>query len=182
MARTNQWYGRRYSQWIELNLRKKFGDNWLLDNPPANFEVLQKYAQEHRFSCHPMEYSIANLLRKKGIPISHQVIYFNRYIADLALEPARTIIEIDGPYHHLESQKTKDAARDKVFQAFGFDVHRWPMNLSQEDIAFKVDDFARAHRRYAKSYPLKPICRPATIEKIFPDGIVQKALALKARK
>jgi len=165
-----------------MTLRKKFGDEWMLDNPPANFEVLQSYAQKMRFNCANIEYQIGNRLRSKGLPIEHQVIYFNRYIADLALPKARTIIEIDGLYHSHESQFKKDLNRDKVFNAFGFDVHRWPTNLSPISLQTKIDCFAKAYNRFSKGYKLKPLVRPPSIEKITTDGLIQKALMLKARK
>jgi very-short-patch-repair endonuclease len=180
--KANQWYGRRFSQWIEVSLRKKFGDEWMLENPPANFEVLQKYAQTHKVTCTDFEYQIANRLRANGLPIDHQVIYFNRYIADLALVPARTIIEIDGIYHDHSYQKSKDQNRDKVFDSFGFDVHRIKMNLSPEDLKFELQCFARQYQRHARGYRLKPLTRPVSIEKISANGMIQKALALKSRK
>ncbi len=164
-----------------MTLRKKFGDEWMLDNPPANFEVLQKYSQKMRFDCANIEYQIANRLRNYGLPIEHQVIYFNRYIADLALPSARTIIEIDGLYHTHPHQFKKDENRDKVFNSFGFDVHRWPSNLSPSDLAMKIDCFVKAYRRHSKNYRLKPIVRPNAIEKITTDGLIQKALALKIK-
>lgn len=179
--KANQWYGRRFSQWIELSLRRKFGDEWMLNNPPANFEVLQKYAQSHKYHCSEFEYFIANKLRARGLPIDHQVIYFNRYISDLALVSAKTVIEIDGLYHGHSYQKSKDENRDKVFESFGFDIHRIKTTSHSDDINFEIECLIRRYGRHAKAYRLKPLTRPVAIESISATGLIQKALALKKR-
>ncbi|NDG27592.1 MAG: DUF559 domain-containing protein [Proteobacteria bacterium] len=176
----NKWMGRRFNQWIENNLRQMFGDEWMLDNPPANFEVLLNYSTKLKQTCGSYEYSIANRLRKLGLPIEHQAIYFNRYIADLTLFEARTIIELDGPEHQFK--KEKDQTRDEVFIRFGFDVHRWPMPMKTEDLDRKILSFFKAYRRFAKNYPLKPLVRSPLLEKAYPNGLVQRALNLKEIK
>lgn len=179
--KVNQWHGRRFSQWIEMNLRKHFGDEWMLNNPPSNFEVLQKYSQSHKFACSEFEYVIGNKLRARGLLVAHQVIYFNRYIADLALPSANTIIEIDGLYHDHPFQRLKDDIRDKVFYKFGFDVHRIKVSMSPSELDMKISNLAKAYKWHAKDYRLKPLVRPVAIEKITPQGIIQKALNLKKR-
>lgn len=179
--RRNQWMGRKYSQWIEEELRAKFGREWMIEHPPANFEILQKYAEKHRVECPEYEYTLANHLRRRGLPIEHQVIYFNRYIVDLALINARTIIELDGEYHRQKSQIIKDEARDKIFISFGFDVHRWTLPMTTEQTEIKCNAFAKAYKRFSKAYSIPLIKRPTIVEKISIDGLVQRALALKKR-
>lgn len=177
----NQWMGRKFSQQTEEKLRQKFGPQWMIENPPANFEILQRYAEEHRVKCAEYEYSVLNALRRLGLPVEHQVIYFNRYIADIALISANTIIELDGGYHETSVQKTKDAVRDSVFIKFGFDVHRWSVPMRENDFVLKTQSFAKAYRRHTKSYSLRPAKRPSIVEKIHINGLLQKALDLRKR-
>lgn len=180
--KVNQWYGRKFSQWIEIRLRNKFGDEWFLENPPSNFLILQEYSQRLRYECSEIEYSITNRIRKLGIPVAHQVIFFNRYIADIALPGARTIIEIDGGYHSHPDQKKRDVIRDSVFHTFGFDVHRWSTSFSQDEWNTKIECFVKAYKRHKSDRELKPLTRPVSIEKITPNGWIQKSLALKGKK
>jgi len=179
--KVNDWYGRRFSQWIEMRLRNHFKDEWMLNHPPSNFEYLVNYAQKHKFMCSKSEYVIANRLRALGLPMAHQAIFFNRFIVDLYLPGARTIIEIDGLYHDLESQKIKDNDRDAVFYEFGFDVHRWSSHLTDAALETKILAFRKAYSRFAKPYRLKPLVRPHSEEKATVEGLVKKALHLKKR-
>lgn len=180
--RTNPWMGRKFQQRFEIAIRNKMGDEWYENNPYSSFTELQKYAQEQLFRCRDEQYYIVNRIRQAKIPAVLEKIYFNRYIVDIALPEKNTIIELDGSYHELSFQKTKDTNRDRVFQAFGFDVHRWPMPMKMKDLDRKIECFIKAYKYAAKDYRLSPIVRPYAVEKITPQGIVQKALDLRAKK
>ena len=54
--------------------------------------------------------------------------------------------------------------------------------MSEDEYQQKLGYFVKAHIRYAKSYPLRPINRPHAIEKATASGLVQKALELKKRR
>ena len=112
---SNKWMGRRYHQWIELKLIKHKGNEWWMENMPADFNFLLKAAQANKFACPEYEYRVLNDLRSHGLAMQHQVIYLNRFIADLALPDSRTILELDGPYHEHKIQAEKDEVRKELF-------------------------------------------------------------------
>ena len=46
------------------------------------------------------------------------------YYTDFCIKSKKVIIEIDGGYHSLESQKIKDQDRDAAFKSIGYEVIR----------------------------------------------------------
>ncbi len=178
----NKWMGKKFHQWIETIIISKKGLDWWAEHKPADFVVLQSYAQELLFKCSEYEYTIANKIRSYGIPVELQVVYLNRFIADIALMEAKVIIELDGKYHDIPRQTEKDKERDELFRLFGFTVIRWKLPMSEQDLEQKIQYFVRAYKRFNRGYKLRPLVRPGSIEKITAAGLVQKALMLKKRK
>ena len=178
----NRWMGRKFHQIVESKIIDHKGRPWWINNMPCNFTMLLEYAQQNRFRCPEYEYKVANDIRAHGLPMEHQVIYLNRYIADLALPRAKLILELDGPSHDHKLQQDKDAVRKELFNLFGFTYVTWKMPMSRDEYDKKMSYFVKAYIDYAQPLPLRPLTRPHSIEKATPEGMVQKALKLKKSK
>ena len=174
--------GRKYHQWIEAKLLDQMGRDWWLDNKPCEFPFLLEASQKNKFLCPEYEYRVLNDLRSHGLPVENQVIYLNRFIADIALPKARVILELDGPYHQHKLQQDKDEKRKELFNIFGFTYFSWKMPMTHQEYERRLGCFVRAYIKHAVEFPLKPINRPHAIEKATPQGLVQKAQELKRRK
>lgn len=181
MPKVNRWMGVKFRNWIEAKIVEKKGWEFVNQYPPADFSLLLKYAQQSKFTCPEYEYKILNDLRAHGLPVEHQVIYLNRFIADIAIPELRVILELDGPYHRHQNQQMKDKDRKELFMMFGFTYHQWQMPMSEMDYQRKLGCFVKAYAHILKPYPLKPIKRPPAVEKATSQGLVQKALNLKKR-
>ncbi len=48
---------------------------------------------------------------------------------DIACEPLRLDIEVDGPHHRLPAQQERDRRRDRLVRAASWTVERFPVEL-----------------------------------------------------
>lgn len=181
MSLQNRWMGKKFHQWIEKKIVQAKGWEWWESNRACDFPMLQKYAQQNKLKCPEYEYQVLNDLRAHGLDAYHQIIYLNRFIADIAIPESRTILELNGPYHEHKLQQASDEQRKELFMLFGFRYIEWKMPISRDEYERKLEYFVKAHVKFLKGFPLRPICRLSALEPISTTGLIQKALNLKKR-
>lgn len=93
---------------------------------PISYGLLKQYALENRKKETPAEMVLWKFLRGKqlGVNFRRQHIIGN-YISDFACLTQKLVIELDGGYHQLPSQKTSDEERTKWLESQGFFVIRF---------------------------------------------------------
>src|SRR5574344_1814573 len=93
---------------------------------PYTYSLLKQFAAHNRKFPTESEYVMWQMLRSSqlGQPFKRQHI-IGKYIADFVCLPAALVIEIDGGYHSLPGQQTRDAQRTEWLETHGYTVLRF---------------------------------------------------------
>lgn len=93
------------------------------------------FARKLRVTMTPEEKILWEFLRLKPLGFKFRRQHpFSRYILDFYCHRARLSIELDGKYHNLPDQKTRDNLRTKTIQEFGVKEIRFTNEEVNEDI------------------------------------------------
>ena len=109
-------------------------------------EEHRAFAKDQRREMSRAERAIWDAVRAgrlAGWKFKRQVPY-GPYVADFSCAEARLIVEVDGPLHRDPEQQTRDAARDRWFQARGIRVVRIPDDLVLGAVELAVKKIERA--------------------------------------
>lgn len=98
---------------------------------------LKELARKNRSKQTEAERILWNLIKggRLGQPFKRQHIIGN-FIVDFACLDSMLVIELDGGYHHTESQTTSDEERTEKLNGMGFEVIRF----DNEDIVGRTGE------------------------------------------
>ena len=96
---------------------------------PSLYRELKKHASWNRNHPTEAENLLWNYLRSDGLGVTFKRQHIiGDYIADFVCLPKKLIIELDGGYHTLPSQRESDDLRSEWLQSKGFCVLRFNNN------------------------------------------------------
>ena len=112
---------------------------------PIFYGLLKQFATENRKKETPAEMVLWKYLRGKqlGVNFRRQHIIGN-YISDFACLTLKLIIELDGGYHQLPSQKISDEERTKWLESRGFTI----MRFTNEEVLGDIEETINKIRNY----------------------------------
>lgn len=112
-------------------------DEYYATSAPDRYSVLKYFSKDNKQASTDAEKILWEYLRAKrtGVKFRRQHPILD-YIADFVCLSEKLIIEVDGEYHNVESQKQDDINRDKRLASMGYRVLRFTNEKVFNDIDF----------------------------------------------
>lgn len=92
--------------------------------PKPSPSLMVDRAREHRKKPTDAEKRMVETLKKLDEDIVKKQVPIERMIVDIALPDRNLLIEVDGPYHDLASQRNRDEWKDRRLRSMGFNLTR----------------------------------------------------------